>query len=162
RRATLSRAAYNRDENDTDEDLGHAECVSSRFSRADELLAHPCGEHRSQYQTAHGARHAPLFFVMLRAFCFDTREGCRVRLQREKYVKCVRDEQQTSDANVQKFLFANYTLWRKDATERAWHRHANRGEEHHRAVSAGGGWVEFLIVEAKAAGKKCYAQRQQQ
>src|SRR5690242_3835217 len=132
------------------------------FGSTYQLFAHPGREHRSQYQAAHGARHAPLFFVMLCALCFNTREGGRVRLQREKYVECVRDQQQTTDADVEKFLFANYTLWRKDATERARHSHADRREKHHCAVSTSCRWIELLIVEAKPAGEKRYAERQQE
>src|SRR5215813_6672504 len=93
---------------------------------------------------------------------FHTRESTRMRLQREKQVKPISEQQQARDAEIQELLLANRSLGRKVPAERARYRQADRGQKHHGAVGARRRRIESLVVITDTSRHEGNAERKQQ
>src|SRR5262247_600172 len=92
---------------------------------------------------------------------FHTRESTRMRLQREKQVKPISEQQQARDAEIQELLLANRSLGRKVPAERARYRQADRGQKHHGAVGPCGSRIESLVVMPDTPQQEGDAERKQ-
>ena len=85
-----------------------------------------------------------------------------VRLEHEDEVEGVGDEQHHGQAEVEERFLPDRVLGREEPAERARQAQADDGDQHHRAVHAGGAGVVVLVVEAHASQEERESEREQE
>src|SRR5262245_27276452 len=101
RRARLGGAADDREDDDADEDLRHAERGPGTLGGADEDLTHPRREHRRDDEAPDRASEAPARAVMVLVAARLARELLAMGLEHEDEVEHIGREQDDGEADVE-------------------------------------------------------------